>query len=85
MDYSSLLFLVVFVIIAAYFIYESYRKRPRKTAYVVRELLVCMSCNYRVERDFEPGDFIGLIKGKCPSCGGDLKLRGIYSIERSKI
>lgn len=84
-DYSNILLLVAIIIMVAYLIYESYRRRPRRTPLVVRELLVCTSCSYRVERDFEPGDFIGLIKGRCPSCGGDLKLKGIYSVERDKV
>lgn len=84
-EYSSIIAIVLFLIIVLYLVYESYSRRPRKTVYVVRELLVCVKCNYRVEKDFEPGDFIGLVKGKCPQCGEDLKLKGIYAVERGKL
>lgn len=80
-----MLALILLLIIILYLVYESYSRRPRRTLYAIRELLVCIKCNYRVEKDFEPGDFIGLIKGKCPKCGGDLKLKGIYAVEKSKL
>lgn len=79
--YNILLIILIFIVFA-YLIYDAYTRRPRRSIHVVRELLVCTKCNYRVEKDFEPGDFIGLIKGKCPSCNGELKIKGIYAIEK---
>lgn len=83
MEYLVLLVLLLLMLI--YLVYESYSKRLRKPIYAIRELLVCNKCNYRIEKDFEPGDFIGLIKGKCPRCGGELKLRGIYAVEQQTL
>ncbi len=56
------------------------RKRPREPKTVTRTLLQCMKCGERIETNYEPGDFIGLIKGKCRKCGGPTKIIGIYTI-----
>ncbi|MEM0002441.1 MAG: hypothetical protein QXS24_01520 [Desulfurococcaceae archaeon] len=81
-DVTNIILLVLLILIMIYLVYDSYIKKPRKKTYVVRELLTCTKCKFNVERDFEPGDFIGIIKGKCPSCGGDLKLKAIYAVEK---
>lgn len=75
----------LFLLIVFYLIYDSYlkKKREESTKYVTREVLICLNCNYKVEKDFEPGDFIGLVKGKCPRCGGGMKIKGIFSVEAS--
>ncbi|MEM1695667.1 MAG: hypothetical protein QXS14_01795 [Desulfurococcaceae archaeon] len=77
---------LVFLMVIAYYAYEAIRtRRRRRPEYMIRELLVCVNCNYRVEKDHEAGDFIGLIKDTCPKCGGDLKIRGIYAVEKKQI
>jgi len=76
--------LVLLIIIIIYMIYDLYSRRPKRSITYTRETLVCTKCGLNVERDFEPGDFIGLVKGKCPSCGGNLKIKAIYSIEKTK-
>jgi len=81
---ANIAIIVLLLVIIIYMLYEVYARKPRRTLYHVRELLVCKRCSYRLERDFEPGDFIGLIKGKCPKCGGELKLQGIYAVELGK-
>jgi len=75
----------LFLLVILYFIYDYYlkKKREESTKYVTRELLMCLNCNYRVEQDFEPGDFIGLVKGRCPNCGGLMKIKAIFSVETS--
>lgn len=82
MEESTIYLIIAVSLTILFLIYDTYRRRPRRTIYITRELLVCTKCNYRVERDAEPGDFIGLLKGKCPSCGGDLKITGIYAVEK---
>ncbi|MEM4717732.1 MAG: hypothetical protein QXE81_03105 [Desulfurococcaceae archaeon] len=79
---TELLILFVFLFVLLYMIYDTYRRRPRRTLYIVRESLKCTKCGLIVEREFEPGDFIGIIKGKCPTCGGDLKVKSIYAVEK---
>lgn len=59
------------------------RKHPKKPEYETLELLECTHCKYRVEQLFEPGDFISMYKGKCPKCNAPLKIKAIYSIEKS--
>ncbi|AFK50680.1 hypothetical protein TCELL_0255 [Thermogladius calderae 1633] len=79
------LFMIVLTVLLIVYMYLETRKRPTRTEYVTRELLVCEGCGFQVERDFEPGDFIGLVKGKCPRCGRELKIKGIYSVDKSKV
>jgi rRNA maturation endonuclease Nob1 len=81
---ESVILLVVMLILIIYMIYDMYSRRPRRKTYHVKETLICTKCKYVVEREFEPGDFIGLIKGKCPTCGGDLKVKAIYAIEKEQ-
>jgi len=81
-DIQNIILIIAFIIIVIYLIYDSYARKPRKRVQVVRELLVCTSCKFTVEKDFEPGDFIGMIKGKCPSCGSNLKVKAIYAVEK---
>jgi len=81
----DIIWLIVILILIIYLVYDTYARRPKKTEKIIRERLVCTKCGYVVEREFEPGDFIGLVKGKCPSCGGDLKIKAIYAIEKEKL
>ncbi len=81
-NYTEIFLLVLLVLLVLYMIYESYLKRRKKEpTYVTREVLMCLNCKYVVEKDFEPGDFIGLIRESCPRCGGKMKIKGIYSVE----
>ncbi len=59
------------------------RKQPKKPEYETIELLECIQCRYRLERPFEPGDFISMYKGKCPKCGSPLRIKAIYNVEKS--
>jgi len=81
-NYTEILLLALLVLLVFYMIYESYiKKREKESMYVTREVLMCLNCKYVIEKDFEPGDFIGLIKDTCPRCGGKMKIKGIYSVE----
>lgn len=81
----NILMLAIVVALIVYLYLESRPKKPQREEYVTRVLLKCTSCGYRIERDFEAGDFIGLEKGKCPKCGGATKITGIYAVEKSKV
>jgi hypothetical protein len=35
-----------------------------------------------VEKEFEPGDFIGMVKGKCPKCDGPMIVKAIYDVAK---
>jgi len=76
---------VMFLLLVFYLVYESYlkKKREENKKYVTRELLMCSNCNHIIEKTFEPGDFIGLVKDQCPRCGGKMKITEIYNVELS--
>ncbi len=57
------------------------RKKPREPKTITRTLLKCTSCGETIETNYEPGDFIGLIKGQCRKCGAPLKITAVYDIE----
>lgn len=71
----------VAVVILLISLYMEMKRKPRKPEYVTRELLECTKCRYRVERDFEPGDFISMYKDNCPKCGSLMKVIAIYRVE----
>ncbi len=60
------------------------RKKPKEPKTVTRTLLKCTSCGETIETNYEPGDFIGLIKGKCKKCNSPLKVTAIYDVEISE-
>ncbi|RLE47299.1 MAG: hypothetical protein DRJ18_03430, partial [Candidatus Methanomethylicota archaeon] len=58
----------------------SRRTKPaRKTITVIR----CMQCDYKMERDFQEGDYVLKRMGTC-SCGGELYIDMIYDVEIAK-
>jgi len=57
------------------------RKKPREPKTVTRTLLKCTSCGETIETNYEPGDFIGLIKGQCKKCNSPLRVTAIYDVE----
>ncbi len=69
------------IILSIYFMMESMRK-PKEPEYETMEILECPKCGYTVTKEFEPGDFIGMIKGKCPKCGTPLIIKAIYEVEK---
>ncbi|MEM0378862.1 MAG: hypothetical protein QXP68_07360 [Thermosphaera sp.] len=84
-DAYSLFLIAITILLIAYLILDTFMRKPKKKEYVTRELLKCAKCGLQVEREFEPGDFIGLAKDKCPKCGGELRVEGIYSVEKEKV
>ena len=53
---------------------KSSKKKEKKTITFVR----CDKGDYESKRDFKPGDFVGKVEGKCPRCGGILRVYSIY-------
>ncbi len=78
--------LIIIIVITAVFLLITalmeFRKKSHKPEYITKELLECIKCRYTVVRDFEPGDFIPMYKGKCPKCGSPMKIKAIYNIEK---
>ncbi len=63
--------------------YLELRRRPSKPEYVTKEIVECIKCRYRIEQNFEPGDFISMYKGKCPKCHSPMKIKAIYRVEKT--
>lgn len=82
-DILTYIAIVSAIVITVYFFMESIRK-PGEPETETRELLVCGKCDYKVETRFEPGDFIGMIKGECPKCGSHLKIKAIYDVVKEE-
>ncbi len=65
--------------LAVYFLLETSR-RPKEPETETKELLKCIKCGYTIEKEYSVGDFIGLVKDKCPKCGSPLKIIAIYDV-----
>lgn len=47
--------------------------------------LACHSCEFSEEREFQKGDFIGKLLGKCPKCKNEkLYIGAIYALDEKK-
>ncbi len=70
------LFLVAYMVAMSVF---SRRKelKVRKTY----TLLKCLRCDYKSQREFKEGDYVGKIDGECPKCEGPLVVYAIYDKE----
>ncbi|MCS7128333.1 MAG: hypothetical protein N3E36_04035 [Sulfolobales archaeon] len=82
-DQNTLIMIAIVAMIIATIVktlLDVYR-RPKEPVTVVKTLLKCIECDYIQEVDYQQGDFIGLLKGKCPKCSSSLRVRGIYAIE----
>lgn len=83
-DTSQVILVILLIILIVYYIIDMRRGAVKKREYVTRTLLVCPACGYRAETDFQLGDYIGLKKGKCLQCGGEMVVEGIYAVEKKK-
>ncbi len=77
----TLLLVLVAIALVAQLLLESRAKKKREPKYATKTLLKCTKCGYTIETDYEPGDFVGLIKRRCPKCGEPMIVYGIYDIE----
>ncbi len=81
-DNNMLVLLITAVTIALImqlFLEAKTRRKEPKT--ITKTVLKCTKCGYTMETNYEPGDFITLIKGKCPKCGAPMQVYGIFDIE----
>ncbi len=81
MDTFTMMQLIAIVLLAILLVFSilmSERKKkpetPKRTVTVVR----CDNGDYEVKREFRQGDFVGKVEGKCPKCGGTLRVHSIY-------
>ncbi len=87
MDTSSLyllLFVILMVILAIQMVvnYIASKKRAQQQEPPVKFItsISCINNDYRIERDYSEGDFVGKIVGSCPKCGSPLVIDKIFSI-----
>jgi len=81
-DYMVIIGVITAATLLAYIFLES-RRKPQKKEYITKELLICTKCGFQLETNHEPGDFISMIKGKCPKCGSAMKIKAIYAVEKT--
>ncbi len=81
MDAFTMIQLIAIVLLAILLVFSilmTERKKkpetPKRTITVIR----CDNGDYETKRDFRQGDFIGKVEGKCPKCGGILRVHSIY-------
>lgn len=84
-DYNLIVIIVLFTVTILFIqLLLETRKKPREPKTVTRTLLKCTKCGETEETNYEPGDFIGLIKGQCRKCSAPLKVTAIYNMEISE-
>lgn len=81
-DYIVVIGVIVAIILLLYLFLET-RRKPRRKEYITKELLVCTKCEFQLETNYEPGDFISMIKGKCPKCNSAMRIKAIYAVEKT--
>ena len=81
MDAFTMIQLIAIVLLAILLVFSilmTERKKkpetPKRTITVIR----CDNGDYETRRDFRQGDFVGKVEGKCPKCGGMLRVHSIY-------
>jgi hypothetical protein len=47
-------------------------------------VIKCQKCQYTEVRDFQKGDYMYKIVGKCKDCQGDMYIRSIYTVPIQK-
>ncbi len=75
--------LIITTIVMVIYLYIELRKKPQKPEYDTKTLLKCPKCGYQIEKNYELGEFIGMIKGKCPKCNTPMKIIAIYAVEKT--
>ncbi len=74
---------LILIILLTVFILFSYLPRlSMRTEKQVKTITVvkCTKCSFKMERDFQKGDFVFKRLGTC-SCGGELYIDAIYNVE----
>ena len=84
-DYTLLLLLVILIVLNIIFIYSRRGRgvRPLEKP-VIKTIIECENCSYKVERDFKKGDFILKIEGQCPKCKGRMLVTRIFTYRPQK-
>ncbi|PUA33325.1 MAG: hypothetical protein B7O98_02535 [Zestosphaera tikiterensis] len=52
--------------------------KPNEEQKKILEVIKCVNCGFEEKTSFKADDYVGKNVGKCPKCGGDLIVAGIY-------
>ena len=75
--------LIITTIVMVIYLYMELRKKLQKPEYDTKTLLKCPKCGYQIEKNYELGEFIGMVKGKCSKCNTPMKIIAIYVVEKT--
>ncbi|ABU81676.1 hypothetical protein [Ignicoccus hospitalis] len=70
----------VLTALAATFILNKKKEEEKKYVTVVK----CPNCGYEEKREWREGDFVGMVEGPCPKCGGMRVVWNIYLEDREE-
>ncbi len=70
--------IVVIVVLLALSIVMAEKKTSKKKEKKTITLIRCDKGDYKIEREFKPGDFVGKVEGECPKCKGVLRVYAIF-------
>jgi len=68
--------------IASFFL--NVKKRPKEPLTQTLCVLRCDLCDYTKVQDYEEGDFVFKVAGKCSKCDGSMKINDIYTVKIKK-
>jgi len=77
------LFIMLVIVLVVQLIVSYVSSKRRAQAETPLRFITSISCvnnDYRVERDFAEGDFVGKVVGSCPKCGAPLVIDRIFCI-----
>ncbi len=74
----QLIAIVLLAILLVFSILMTERKKKPETPKQTVSVIKCDNGDYETKREFRQGDFVGKVEGKCPKCGGILRIHSIY-------
>lgn len=78
--------LIAMVLLAILLVFSILMTERKKKPEIPRQIISVIKCDkgdYETKREFRQGDFVGKVEGKCPKCGGILRIHTIY-VEESQ-
>ncbi len=78
-----LLFVVLVIVLVVQLVVSYLSSKRRAQGEPPLRFITSISCvnnDYRVERDFSEGDFVGKVVGSCPKCGAPLVIDRIFCV-----
>jgi hypothetical protein len=85
-EIQGLLTILLLALTLTFFYYVMMKTTPKKgeEPTVTKTILKCMGTGKVFERDFEKGDYVGKIVGKCDENGSTKYIHAIYEVKPEK-